>query len=94
MPHSVTHQAPANLLFNRAINVKLPQSQPVAPADLNHQQAFDASCKSRKETIRTTLTNETKPSICTPEHCSAYKNVALCLLLPPVSRLVIGYITA
>ncbi|CAB4022056.1 Hypothetical predicted protein [Paramuricea clavata] len=48
-PHSVTHQAPATLLFNRAINVKLPQSQTVAPADPNHQQALDASCKSRQK---------------------------------------------
>jgi hypothetical protein len=54
-PHSVTHQAPPTLLFNRAINVKLPQSQPVAPADPNHQQALDASCKSRQK-------NKAKPS--------------------------------
>jgi hypothetical protein len=48
-PHSVTQQAPATLLFNRAINVKLPRSQTVAPADPNHQQALDASCKSRQK---------------------------------------------
>jgi hypothetical protein len=38
-------------------------SQPVAPADPNHQQALDASCKLRqKNKIHFDKRNKTKPS--------------------------------
>ena len=45
------------------LGASLPQSQPVAPADPNHQQALDASCKSRqKNKIHFDRRNKAKPS--------------------------------